>query len=558
VNGKNESDQRVKSRRPVDGFESLFLRAKLPQPDPAASSVANPPAEAKGETPACLLFSVRNLTSFGALLARPASGASPQLETGSTLQSAELFCSGVGGELVVGRFASIEIRHHRLGESEELLGVCFLASRDSTTNRESTPSLGTENRGNGRVRIIEGLSPQGWFAHPLQYDQKVVFDVLDLSRRGARFLTSLRNDRLFVGLELHDVQIFLPTTGLVRVQAQIAWVAPSRTAGKFEIGVEFTEVEKSVESSIASFLVGFGELPARKVRHTIGAAGLRAKFVKSEVEFGFVSGRSEYDEVLRLRLRAYSRAGKVDPDGDHAAMSDPFDLQSRIIVARHRGVIVGSVRVTVCRDPGESFELDSSIVLPKSIDRSSAAEISRLCVADDFENTDLVLGLVERAMEVAAKLRIGTAISSCVEEMLPYYRKLGFFPTGLRFELATLNSIPHFFLVHDMRSSRSARGMNLIYWNFTFRRVSEHLRKLGYLRADERPSAFKELALRVALAVLGFVQRARNTQHASLAKLRTRPGPRPLSPVVSIAAQPTSPSHPAPPGEKAPASPKAA
>jgi predicted GNAT family N-acyltransferase len=162
-----------------------------------------------------------------------------------------------------------------------------------------------------------------------------------------------------------------------------------------------------------------------------------------------------------------------------------------LVVAKHRGKIVGSVRITHLQSETDRFELESSIDIGSHFSRCDCVEVSRLCVSQDFEGSDLVHGLMERVTEVALKLGARFVITSAVKALVPSYERLGFRQRGPSFELKTLQGIPHYFLVLDPKVAVHSKGLNPVLWHFTFRGIAQFLEQQGALSGIARISKFR-------------------------------------------------------------------
>jgi len=171
-------------------------------------------------------------------------------------------------------------------------------------------------------------------------------------------------------------------------------------------------------------------------------------------------------------------------------MQDRFDKNSVIVWARSGSRIVGSVRVTYCEEADDRFELDDSGVVPTYLPRRDTIEVSRLCVSDEFEGSNLVLGLIERAVEIGLNRQVKWVITSATDEKVRYYKNIGFATPGISFDLATLHGVPHHLLILDVASVTHAHKMHPLYWLFTFGRVVKHLSKFGVV-ADYKMSPWQ-------------------------------------------------------------------
>jgi predicted GNAT family N-acyltransferase len=285
---------------------------------------------------------------------------------------------------------------------------------------------------------------------------------------------------LLQNMKLTGMKVMFPTIGEATVNAQIMHISMSADSKELVLGLKFEEASDAFKNVVVKYLLNFSNESVEGDINSLRSAGFKPKSIKSHIDFSFVESVEEYQQVLAVRLEAYQRAGKIESSAAAVDMSDITDLSSKIVLAKHRGKVVGSVRLTVCLSDRDRFELDSSLKLSDKLDRKKTVEVSRLCVAASFENTDLVLGLIERCTEFCIKAGIETAITSCVQEMLPYYKKLGFYPTGEKFFLKTLNNLPHYLLIHQSKTHRSAKGMNPVYWFFAYRSIVKHMNQFGF------------------------------------------------------------------------------
>lgn len=342
-----------------------------------------------------------------------------------------------------------------------------------------------EKRSNIRLKVAERFAASVSFDHPIIFDEKVHLWLADVSATGASLFTSRRNGFFVVGMTVKDAKVFLPTIGEISIEFIICSIEVD-TGEALRFGVNFKKISKEHKLKLEEYLVGFAYSKSEYAEtkgflRTVKDAGFSPKYIKKSCFFEIATSLNDFKQLLEVRRDAYARAGKVSPDTSPRKMLDDYDSFSTIFVAKHHGKVIGSVRVTRPVGGDQRFELEASITLPEFVNKQNSVEISRLCICADFENTDVILGLIEKCTEYSVKSKINYVITSCTKEMLTYYRRLGFFPNGLKFRLQTLNQVEHYFLVHDSRSHRYSYKMNPIFWYFSYSRVVSHLQKLGYI-----------------------------------------------------------------------------
>jgi c-di-GMP-binding flagellar brake protein YcgR len=417
-------------------------------------------------------WTIEDLTAFGAKLSRRRSRDEPVPGPPDQFGEIRIFQN----RHQIGRYHSGQIVHVSTTPDRVTIGVRFAGS--GSHDNVLYPDFNA--REINRVPLGANFRPTAECQSPIQYDNTLVFHVLDISKQGARLSTSARNRSLLTGMTLENLRFNLPSASFVLASSEITYVSPGSSDDTIILGIRFLSRSDDFATHLVKYLIQFSSVdPASRIS-AIRTAGFNPKTIKSHVLYEYADTLEDYRQVLELRARAYKRSGKVAEDTPAAQMSDVFDLNSRIIVAKVGSRVVGSVRVTFCNTMTDRFELDDSITLPQKLPRLETAEVSRLCVDDDYENTDIVLGLIERCAEICMKTGMKYVFTSSVKSMVEYYKKIAFFPTGLTFELKTLNSIPHYFLLMDTRAVTRLRKYNPIYWAYTYGRMVQFMRRVGF------------------------------------------------------------------------------
>jgi len=438
-----------------------------------------------------LTFTVEDLSSFGIKCFMPcAIGTTETIVTKWNLRKENEVASiriNVGSK-TVGAFDKAIIVHALIEENRIVLGLAFSPSKDEQNTRE-----------HARVTTMARFVPTGTFDHTIHFDRAIHFRITDLSLGGFRAVVSARNRLLLRHSKIESGTISFPLIGAEAFTGFVRYVTKEPGSDDLLVGVEFENPSQRLLGSLSKYLLAFtnNEELAKEIFQKV-----RPKKIKHLFSFVLVSSTEEYFAVLNLRKEAYVRAGKIDVDTTASDMADIFDSHSRLIIAKFQGKVVGSVRVTNCPLSHQKFELESSITLPSKIDRYQVMEISRLCVAKEFENSDLVHGLFERVFEIALKLGVKYAFTSCETKLLRTYSRLGFYPNGITFELKTLKNLKHHFLLHDMRSSKYSSRLNPICWYYAFNHAARFYSSFGYYKLSEMP-----FYMRITMAIIGAIER---------------------------------------------------
>ncbi len=450
--------------------------------------------EAKHPDGQSLALSICNLSSFGILVS--SSGSQPLLAKGDVLGSVRI----LHNRAEVGSYRSAKVAHVSESSHGYRYGLMFLP--DSSLRRPFAPSaLGDDGRSTHRVSLDHRYAPQAWCAHPLHYDTYCNFQLVDISLGGARLLSLGGHNTILQGAKIRALHLMLPTVGEVTVAAQVVAInAAASGQGTVTVSVRFEGDNSRALKKIARFAMLFAP-DGHRLLSQMRAMGNPVKGIKSHLTFGYVSNPEDYQGVLELRQKAYSRAGKIPASMTAAAMADVYDNNSVIVIASTQGKVIGSIRITHCTKPEDQLELDASGVVPSWLPRKHTIEVSRLCVDAEFENTDLVFGLIERSIEVAVKLEAHWVVTSSVNEMVGYYNKLGFKEVGKPFNLATLNNVPHRLLLQEtLKVVHHAKGINPLFWQVSYAAIMMHLTQFQF--AEKRSfSLWQQMQLRVGARI---------------------------------------------------------
>jgi hypothetical protein len=196
-------------------------------------------------------------------------------------------------------------------------------------------------RDHRRLTFASDFLPVGFFDNPIVFNDLIQFKVSNITPTGALLITSARNHWLLRGMRINRANITFPSVGTTVVGMEILWVKKVEGSDKLRFGVKFFKKPKTFHSYVAQYLLLFGVGTSEEVFQTIIDSGIRTKETKKTVTYSLAKEDHEYGEILKLRVDAYARAGKVRSDCLPAEMADEFDSRSYLIVAKHRGLIVG-------------------------------------------------------------------------------------------------------------------------------------------------------------------------------------------------------------------------
>ncbi|MFL5433177.1 MAG: N-acyl amino acid synthase FeeM domain-containing protein, partial [Myxococcales bacterium] len=307
-----------------------------------------------------------------------------------------------------------------------------------------------------REYLPTGIAPCG-----VRYADFVHFRIAEISANGMQLVTSARNKFLVPGATL-DATCSFPTLEQVKLALCVVRARVIDDGGKDALCLGVTwEARGRAADPIGQYLLQFGP---GATPEQLRAAGFRVRSASRGIDFGYVKSDEEYREVLALRRMVYVHAGKISPDTRDEDMGDAFDLHSRIITARYRGRLVGTVRVSFPRSESARLNHEDYCELPASLPpRDEIVEVFKFCTHPDFRRSDLFYSLVKQAGLVAIQSRRRYVLMSCTDQLHPVYRRLGFHDLGVSYVHPAMG-LRHHLMLAEIAASLSGR-MNPILWN---------------------------------------------------------------------------------------------
>jgi predicted GNAT family N-acyltransferase len=302
-----------------------------------------------------------------------------------------------------------------------------------------------------------GIAPCG-----VRYADFVVFRIAEISRTGMQLLTSLRNKFVVPGATLEATCSF-PTLEQVKIAFRVvrARVVEDGAKRALSLGVTWEAHGARSAEIIGQYLLQFG--PGASPEQ-LRAEGLRVRSTSRAFDFDSVRSEDDYREVLALRRLAYVQAGKASPDAADGDMGDAFDMHSRIITARYRGRMVGTIRVSFPRSESDRLKHEDYCGLPASLPpRTEIVEMSKACTDPEFRGSDLFYSIIKHGGLVAIQSRRKYILMSCTDQLYPIYRKLGFQDLGVPYVHATMG-LRHHVMLGEVAAMVAGR-MNPIMWN---------------------------------------------------------------------------------------------
>jgi predicted GNAT family N-acyltransferase len=441
--------------------------------------------------PSDIAVQVMRMSPLGVEFALPAGGA--VLAKGTSIDLA----LSIGGHSHV--YRGLIVASHTLRRDQQVATIRLVQFSEPRRPNE-------ERRGTMRWMCSEQFFPTAIAANPARFNDYVYFTMRDLSRSGARLVTSLRNKFVMTGMRLECLVSF-PLVAQTQVEVAVKNVTVVHERGKdmLSVGVEFVNLREHDLSAIAQYLIQFGDPESLEA---LRAEGLVPVSLGRAVEYSFVRTREEYEEVLDLRRDSYGGAGKIANELLSVDMADPNDAKSRILIGKYHGRIVASARLFFPQY-GDVLEQEEYVTWPPTYGRRDEfVEVMRVCTHDDFRRSDLLFSLFRFVAITALQAKRYKVVGCATDSLLPLYTKIGFRDTGLSYNLPLLNNLRHSVIFGDARRSILGLDVGPIVWNVLWKDTIEYVVENGLLAMDA-PSQLRLMIYR-AMAPLAYVLQQRS------------------------------------------------
>lgn len=364
----------------------------------------------------------------------------------------------IGDDLIELVGVLVGLPHERNGKT--LVGV-----RTFRPQKESGDVA--ERRKTRRWLCAANFLPTGRAPNPTRYNDFIFFKVVDISAGGLKLSTSLRNKALAVGQRL-DGQVTFPLSGSVDATLSIRHITTIEEEGKHELllGTQVMNADERLLSALGEYLLNFAEDSSVS---SLRQEGFPLRQASQWFDFSFVKSQDEYLEVLQLRGQTEHRSQDTGSTANITA--DEEDSRSRILIAKHKSKVVGSIRLEFFDD---SDPADSA--LP---DRSLLIKIDRVCADPKFVDSEIFSQMMSHA--------VMTAIKSDRRYLLSETERSDFNRVGSVFIL-------------DTHSIALGRGISMKKWISNYADMSKYMIKNGQLH----PTAIDHLRMNVARILSKF------------------------------------------------------
>jgi N-acyl-L-homoserine lactone synthetase len=368
-------------------------------------------------------------------------------------------------------FADIPVQTQTLKNGNYLFGLSLRGSQSPT------PDGTMDRRGKARFFCSPAFSPTGVAANPVRFNDRVYFHVRDVSATGMCLVTSMRNKYLLPGLRVSATVAF-PVIGNTRVDLVISRSRIELVDGedRMVLGAKLLNPNQKDLSILGQYLLELGQEGRQPLSiGALRAAGLYVQSASRALDFTYATTEDDYRQVLALRKVAYSRAGKVKAELSAADMGDEFDKRSRILIAKYRGTVVGSMRL-IYNGQGDKMEHEQYTALPDNFPpRDEIVEVTRICTHPDYRGEDLLVGMFAHCAVTSLQSGKRWILGSATKKLLPIYERVGGKTTEVSYRHEALGGDEHFIVLLDLQKRMLATGITPIQWTLVYRDAWKHV-----------------------------------------------------------------------------------
>jgi hypothetical protein len=331
-----------------------------------------------------------------------------------------------------------------------------------------------DRREHKRWTVSPDFIPTGMAPSPLRFNDFIHFKLDNVSAGGVRIITSMRNKMIGKDQRL-AASISLPLIGSVQANLVIRHLDTIELDGKEHLllGTEIVGADSLLMASLAEYLLNFADGITISSLKEDGFPIKAAKWL----DFSYVKTEEEYREVLELRYNSYRLANKLEENKTSADMADEYDARARILIVKHRGKIVGSLRA-MFHENDDATEHEQYIKYPQGFPRvSDFVEATRVCTDTSIRGSDVLYVLLSHLLLTAVKSGRRYIVGCAAGSLIDFYKKCGYFPVKNipPFKSKALANIEHQLIMMDTHEIALGRNISMRSWNSLYADVVDYM-----------------------------------------------------------------------------------
>ncbi len=322
---------------------------------------------------------------------------------------------------------------------------------------------GAERRREQRWMCPDEFLPTGVAINPAKFNDYIYFRIINISRHGLSFVTSLRNKFLVPQMVLEPI-ISWPMTGQSQSKVRVVRTDMHNWYGSecLFVGVECVGPDNAAHPSVLQYMLQFGSAESIVA---FKRAGFQPEHPARALTFAYVRTVAQYRQVLALRQHKSMSGGKGLETTLDEARSDAYDTRSRILVVYHQHKAIGTLRM-MFHEYDDRMEIEEFIDLPDHLPRrEQCVEVSRFYVEPEFRSPKVVCEMLKYVAMVVLQARRRWIVTSCMEDRFWLYKLIGAENTGVTYQHRQLGAASHLVFTIDIPQTMVGWTVSPIFWN---------------------------------------------------------------------------------------------
>lgn len=344
---------------------------------------------------------------------------------------------------------------------------------------------------------------------PLNPNRLIYFNVLNISKTGLLFSTSMTNRHIFPGMEMKNAKLEIPSMGGANIDV---YIENARSGDKNDIlfGASINNENKKYVDLISKYLSNLGSLSDSDSRlDKLVSEKLMQKELAKHLTIKEVKDQKTYEQVLKLRFLGYQKAGKVKKGITYHAMGEGLDKEGVVLTAYLAGQLVASCEFRFEKIHGLKLSEKVNLSALQEVKMGNLSEVNKLVVHPSAQNTDVVLGIFQRIHALAMLNGRPDGIIAAEDKLVPLYERLGFKKIGYSYpHPIKTNTNLHLMLIKS-EAYATSDGMNAYAWSVAFQESHDFFSKIG-VQSSSALSVKKLIDKLVTPILLGVLKLRKN------------------------------------------------
>ncbi|MGE5417930.1 MAG: hypothetical protein ACM3UZ_14425 [Acidobacteriota bacterium] len=359
----------------------------------------------------------------------------------------------------------------RGGSKFQLVSVVFTEVQESTFDAEDAILFG--------AFVVPFRYQPSWYADfPFLYSYKLVGDVEAVGAYSMVLSTSLSNNVLIPGFRMR-LQVDLKHLNSYTVEGYINDIIIDHELSCMHLTFIYDRPYYEFLRSASEYILCFSPsaTPAQ-----LRGAHMPVDGYDCAIKVSYADTLEEFTEVLRLRHNVSLYEERIDPDTSPDDMEDDFDQHSRQIILRVGERVAACGRVLFVEQDMQRSEISRFAQIPDKFFREGFYEVGHLNVDPEYRGGDLYMNLMNHTSRIGAENGIRYAFAAARAFLMPTYKKLGAYDTGLTAETPVYPGERLHVIYFDHRKIEKNTKGSFFAWARTFSSFVEYGLRMGYIK----------------------------------------------------------------------------